>query len=140
MIQGLSSNATFAWNQKDINLELVPPGNYTLTVSFDEASSDCTFEITPKTPQEPSVDVLVIARKYVEENYGFDYGLNDGNSRTTFSNSSGSWTYPSASFRVPADWQKPGIMVTVMVNSETGEIFKVLTNWSKSLPPDMPTG
>ena len=80
-------------------------------------------------------EVLNIATKYVEEKYGTDYVRNGNVTETTFSNNTGSWVYPSASFRVPADWQEPGTIVTVMVNPQTGEIFQVLTNWSKSMPP-----
>jgi hypothetical protein len=89
--------------------------------------------------EKQEVDVLAIGKKYVEETYGTDYALNGDVSETSFSNGTGSWTYPSASFRVPADWQKAGTLVTVMVNPETGEIFKVLTNWSKSMLPPATT-
>jgi hypothetical protein len=88
--------------------------------------------------EKQGIDVLAIGKKYVEEMYGTDYELNGNVSRTTYSNGTGTWTYPSAYFRVPADWQKPGILVTVMVNPETGQIFKVLTSWSKNMPTPNP--
>ena len=92
---------------------------------------------TPKQPTSSisNADVLNIGIEYVEETYGTDYARNGDVTEITYSNGTGNWTYPSASFRVPADLQQPGIIVNVMVNPQTGEIFKVLTNWSKSMPP-----
>jgi hypothetical protein len=87
---------------------------------------------------KPEVDVFSIGKRYVEENYGADYAVNGGVSEATFSNGTGTWTYPSVSFRVPADWQKPGTLITVMVNPQTGEVFRVLSQWSKSMPPSTP--
>jgi hypothetical protein len=91
-------------------------------------------------PKKPALyisnaEVLNIGRRYVEEKYGTDYSVNGDVSEVTFSNGTGTWTYPAASFRVPANWQQPGTLVNVMVNPETGEIFTVLTSFSKNMPP-----
>ncbi len=95
----------------------------------------------PTQPTSPISDaeVLEIGRRYVEEKYGSNYGVN-GVARSTFSNGSGIWNDPTASFRVPADWQQPGIIVYVMVNQQTGKIVTVFTSYSKNMPAETPTG
>ena len=90
--------------------------------------------ITPKQATSPISDaeVLKIGIRYVEETYGTDYcEINGGVGESTVSNETGIWTYPTAYFKTPADLQKPGIRVAVMVNPETGEIFDVLINMCK---------
>jgi hypothetical protein len=83
-------------------------------------------------------EVMNIAVAYLEENHGIDYGINgdvevgSGGTSTTF------YAYPTASFRVPADYQQSGLIVNVMVNLETGEVVKVITTPSKNLPPPSP--
>lgn len=91
----------------------------------------------PKQLKQPisKEEVFDIGKRYVEETYGTDYAPNGGVVEITFGNGTGRWTYPGASFRVPADWQQAGTIVSIMVNPETGEIFKVLTNWSRNMPP-----
>ena len=90
-------------------------------------------------PKQPAlVDVLDIGTKYVEKTYGTDYAINGGVVDVTYSNGTGTWTYPAASFRVPEDWQKSGIIVEVMVDPGTGHIFKVLTEFSKIMPIPTP--
>ena len=79
--------------------------------------------------------MLNIGIKYIEETYGTDVVTNGDVAESTYSNGTGTWTYPTASFRIPADWQQSGIIVHVMVNPETGEIVTVFTSWSKSMPP-----
>jgi hypothetical protein len=79
--------------------------------------------------------VLNTGIRYVEETYGTDYAPNGDVAESTSGNGTGAWTYPTASFRVPADWHQSGIIVNVMVNPETGAIFRVVTNYSKSMPP-----
>jgi hypothetical protein len=86
-------------------------------------------------------DVLAIGKKYVAENYGTDYFVNSVgpvNYSETGPNGTVTYDYPTASFRVPADMQKSGELVYVMVNPQTGEIVKTWTSWSKSLPPTTP--
>lgn len=99
------------------------------------------------TPPQPTsgkqeIDVLAIGIKYVEETYGTDYAINGDVGESTYTeegiNGTFTYTYPTAFFRVPADWHKPGRTVNVMVNPETGEIVKVLTSVCKGLPPITP--
>jgi hypothetical protein len=108
-----------------------------------------TPTMNPSATSEPSisggkqeVDVLSIATEYVEANYGTDYVLNGNVTTGTYSeqgpNGTVKYEYPTASFRVPADWQQAGQIVYVMVNPQTGEIIKTFTSWSKSMPPQIP--
>jgi len=87
-------------------------------------------------------EVLAIGIKYVEETYGTDYTINGDVGETTYTEVGPAgeitFTCPAASFRMPADYQNPGTLINVLVDSETGEIVKVLTNWSKSMPPANP--
>ena len=86
--------------------------------------------------------VMNMAVAYIEENYGTDYVLNGevANHSVTEHTQEGDtvYSYPAASFRVPADYQQSGILVNVMVDPETGEIAKVYTQGSKSMPPPSP--
>ena len=85
--------------------------------------------------------VMNIAVAYVEENYGTEYNINGDVEIVHYEESSPErvdYTYPTASFRVPADYQQSGKLVFVMVDPETGEIKKVFIQPSKSLPPQSP--
>jgi hypothetical protein len=84
--------------------------------------------------------VMNIAVNYVEENYGTDYSI-IGVDIVHYRESSPEgvdYTYPTASFRIPADYQQSGKIVLVMVDPEIGEIKKVFTQPSKSRPPSSP--
>jgi len=86
-------------------------------------------------------DVLAIGKKYFEEKYGTDYFVNSVGPISyteTGPNGTVNYDYPAATFRVPADMQKPGLLVYVMVNPRTREIVKTFTSYSKSLPPSNP--
>ena len=97
---------------------------------------------TSTKPPKQEADVLAIGIKYVAEKYGTDYFVNSVGP-VTYSemgpNGPVAYDYPTATFRVPADMQKPGLLVYVMVNPQTGEIVRTFTSWSKSLPPPIPT-
>jgi len=87
-------------------------------------------------------EVMNIGTNYVEENYGTDYVINGdvevGHYLESRPEGDTDYTYPVASFRVPADYQQSGQLVNVMVDPETGEIMKVYTHPSKSMPPPTP--
>jgi hypothetical protein len=59
--------------------------------------------------------VMNIAVAYVEENYGTDYVLNGEVSNQSFiehrQEGDTVYNYPTASFRIPADYQQSGILV-----------------------------
>lgn len=118
-----------------LNPLYAPPNFITATSPTPTPTLPPTLSPTPTSSQR-EVDVLAIGRKYVEETYGTDYRLNgDGTTRITYTENGLTFTYPAASFRVPADWQQSGIQVNVAVNPETGDIIRVFTSWSKSMPP-----
>jgi hypothetical protein len=108
-----------------------------LIVGFSLLSAPSQL-VSPLSDEE----VLAIGVKYVEETYGTDYTINGDVTETTYTEVGPAgeitFTYLAASFRVPADYQKPGTLVNILVDPETGEIVKVLTNWSKSMPPTNP--
>jgi hypothetical protein len=114
----------------------------TLKVNVDlgmEEVTNFTYDLElGSLSEEHKEEVMNIAVAYLEENYGTDYGINgdvevgSGGTSTTF------FAYPVASFRVPADYQQSGLSVDVMVDLETGEVAKVLTLPSKSMPPPSP--
>ena len=87
--------------------------------------------------------VMKIAVAYIEENYGTDYVLNGevSNGSLTEAGPEGNtvYNYPTASFRIPADYQESGQLVNVMVDPNTEEIKKVVTQPSKSMPPSAPS-
>ena len=86
--------------------------------------------------------VMKTAVAHIEENYGTDYSIN-GDVDIVHYGESGSegvdYTYPTASFRIPADYQQSGQLVYVMVDPDTEEIMKVFTHPSKSMPPSSPS-
>jgi hypothetical protein len=86
--------------------------------------------------------VMEIAVAYIEETYGNNYILNGEVSNHSFieHRQEGDivYNYPTASFRIPADYQEPGQLVSVMVNPDTEEIKKVVTQPSKSMPSPSP--
>ena len=86
--------------------------------------------------------VMEIAVAYIEESYGYDYVLNGEVSNQSFieHRQEGDivYNYPTASFRIPADYPEPGQLVNVMVDPDTEEIKKVVTLPSKSMPPSSP--
>ncbi len=92
--------------------------------------------------EDQKEEVMNIGVAYVEENYGIDYSINGdvevGSYTESRSEGDTVYTYPVASFRVPADYQESGLIVNVMVDLETGEVVKVITTPSKSMPPSSP--
>jgi len=92
--------------------------------------------------EEQKEEVMNIGINYVEEKYGTDYVINGdvevGHYLESRQEGDTDYTYPVASFRVPADYQQSGQLVNVMVDHETGEIMKVYTHPSKSMPPPTP--
>jgi hypothetical protein len=92
--------------------------------------------------EEQKEEAMNIGINYVEENYGTDYVINGdvevGHYLESRQEGDTDYTYPVASFRVPADYQQSGQLVNVMVDPETGEIMKVYTQPSKSMPPPTP--
>ena len=86
--------------------------------------------------------VMKTAVAHIEENYGTDYCIN-GDVDIVHYGESGSegvdYTYPTASFRIPADYQQSGQLVYVMVDPDIEEIMKVFTHPSKSMPPSSPS-
>ena len=81
--------------------------------------------------------VMQIAVPYIEENYGNDYVINGEVTNQSFiehrQEGDTVYNYPTASFRIPADYQKSGQLVNVMVDPDTEEIKKVVTMYSKSM-------
>jgi len=100
-----------------------------ISVSFGLLSHDDSLTDEQK--------VMKIAVDYIEENYGTDYSINGvaivhyGESRSDGVD----YTYPTAIFRLPADYQQSGQLVNVMVDPDTEEIMKVFTQPSKNRPP-----
>jgi hypothetical protein len=72
---------------------------------------------------------------YVEENYGTDYYINGNVTISTYSEGGDVYTYPTASFIVPADLTQTGTIVNVLVDPDKGEIVKVWTATSHAPPP-----
>jgi len=77
---------------------------------------------------------------YVEENYGTDYFINGNVTISTYTEGGGLfseivYTYPTASFIVPADLTQTGTIVNVLVDPDKGEIVKVWTAISHAPPP-----
>ena len=104
-----------------------------ISVSFGLLSQDNSLTDEQK--------VMKIAVAYVEENYGTDYVLNGGVDIVHYGESGPEgvdYTYPTASFRTPSDYNESGLLVYVMVDPETEEIMKVFTYPSKSMPPSSP--
>jgi hypothetical protein len=91
---------------------------------------------------EQKEKVMNIGIAYVEKNYGTDYIINGDVDLGSYTESRPEgdtvYTYPVASFRVPADYQQSGQLVNVMVDPETGEIAEVYTHPSKSMLPTSP--
>jgi uncharacterized protein (UPF0254 family) len=114
----------------------------TLKVNVDlgmEEVTNFTYDLElGSLSEEQKEEVMNIGVNYVEENYGSDYSINgdvevgSGGTSTTF------YAYPTASFRVPADYQQSGLIVNVMVDLETGNVTKVITIPSKNMPPSSP--
>ena len=105
-----------------------------ISVSFGLLSPDNSLTDEQK--------VMKTAVAHIEENYGTDYSIN-GDVDIIHYGESGSegvdYTYPTASFRIPADYQQSGQLVYVMVDPDTEEIMKVFTHPSKSMPPSSPS-
>ena len=105
-----------------------------ISVSFGFLSQDNSLTDEQK--------VMKIAVAYIEENYCTDYVLNGevSNGSLTEAGPEGNtvYNYPTASFRIPADYQESGQLVNVMVDPNTEEIKKVVTQPSKSMPPSSP--
>jgi hypothetical protein len=114
----------------------------TLKVNVDlgmEEVTNFTYDLElGSLSEEQKEEVMNIGVNYVEENYGSDYSINgdvevgSGGTSTTF------YSYPTASFRLPADYQQSGLIVNVMVDLETGNVTKVITIPSKNMPPSSP--
>jgi len=89
--------------------------------------------------EEQKEKVMNIGMNYVKENYGNDYVINGdvevGHYLESRPEGDTDYTYPVASFRVPADYHQSGQLVNVMIDPETGEIMTVYTHPSKSVPP-----
>jgi hypothetical protein len=90
--------------------------------------------------EEQKEEVMNIAIAYVEENYGTDYYINGNVTIGTYSEGGGFfgetvYTYPMASFTVPADLTQTGVSVNVMVDPEMGKVVKVWTTTSHAPPP-----
>jgi len=91
--------------------------------------------------EEQKEEVMSIAIAYVEENYGTDYFINGNVTIGTYTEGSGLfgkkvYTYPMASFIVPADLTQTGTSVHVMVDLETGNVVKV---WEAISHGELPT-
>ncbi len=90
--------------------------------------------------EEQKEEVMSIAIAYVEENYGTDYFINGNVTISSYTEGGGFfgetvYTYPMASFIVPADLTQTGVSVHVMVDPETGKVVKVWTATSHATPP-----
>jgi len=83
--------------------------------------------------------IMKIAIDYIEENYGTNYVINGevSNHTLTESRPEGNtvYNYPTASFRIPADYYESGQLVNVMVDPVTEEIIKIIPSPSKAFPP-----
>ena len=82
--------------------------------------------------------VMEIAVAYIEENYGTDYTINGEVTNQSYKEHSWAgvsvYEYPTASFRIPSDYFESGQIVNVMVDPDTDEIVKVISNPSKAFP------
>jgi hypothetical protein len=90
--------------------------------------------------EEQKETVMNIAIAYVEENYGADYLINGNVTISSYTEGSGLfgetvYTYPMASFIVPADLTQTGVSVHVLVDPETAKVVKVWTATSHAPPP-----
>ena len=85
--------------------------------------------------EEQKETVMNVGIAYVEENYGTDYYINGNVTIRTYSEGGDVYTYPTASFIVPADLTQTGTIVNVLVDPDTGEIVKVWTATSHAPPP-----
>ena len=84
-------------------------------------------------------EVMSIAIAYVEENYGTDYFINGNVTINSYREGGGLfgetvYTYPMASFIVPADLTQTGVSVHVLVDPEMGKVVKVWTAISHPIP------
>jgi hypothetical protein len=82
--------------------------------------------------EEQKEEVMSIAIAYVEENYGTDYFINGNITISSYTEEGGLfgetvYTYPTASFIVPADLTQTGVSVHVLVDPEMGKVVKVWT-------------
>ena len=89
--------------------------------------------------EEQKEEVMSIAIAYVEENYGTDYFINGNVTISSYAEGGGLfgetvYTYPMASFIVPADLTQTGISVNVLVDPEMGKVVKVWTAISHPNP------
>jgi hypothetical protein len=92
--------------------------------------------------EEQKEEVMSIAIAYVEENYGTDYFINGNVTINTYREGGGLfgetvYTYPMASFIVPADLTQTGVSVHVLVDPEMGKVVKVWTAISHATPESM---
>ena len=90
--------------------------------------------------EEQKETVMNVAIAYVEENYGIDYFINGNVTISTYTEGGGFfgetvYTYPTASFIVPADLTQTGIIVNVLVDPDKGEVVNVWTAISHAPPP-----
>lgn len=81
--------------------------------------------------------VMKIAVAYIEENYGTDYTINGEVFLGSLTEQDTVYSYPTASFRIPSDYYRPGQTVNVMVDPNTEEIIKVYSTISTGLSPYM---
>jgi hypothetical protein len=84
--------------------------------------------------EEQKETVMNVGIAYVEENYGTDYYINGNVTISTYSEGGDVYTYPTASFIVPADLTQTGTIVNVLVDPDKGEIVKVWTATSHAPP------
>lgn len=90
--------------------------------------------------EEQKETVMNVGIAYVEENYGTHYFINGNVTISTYTEGGGFfgetvYTYPTASFIVPADLTQTGTIVNVLVDPDKGEIVKVWTAISHAPPP-----
>jgi hypothetical protein len=90
--------------------------------------------------EEQKEEVMSIAIAYVEENYGTDYFINGNVTIGSYAEGGGLfgetvYTYPMASFIVPADLTQTGVSVHVLVDLEMGKVVKVWTAISHGMLP-----
>jgi len=83
--------------------------------------------------------IMKIAIDYIEENYGNDFVINGEVSNNSYTEHTQDgdivYSYPTASFRIPADYYESGQLVNVMVDPVTEEIIKIIPSASKACPP-----
>jgi hypothetical protein len=85
--------------------------------------------------EEQKETVMNAGIAYVEENYGTDYYINGNVTISTYTEGGAVYTYPTASFIVPADLRVTGVLVHVMVDPDMGKVVKVWTTTSHAPPP-----